>query len=667
MTLPRSVNRNHGIMDEDHDDLFDGEPDPEITEEQPEKEPEATQQFRPRVAVTEKVIGGNDNGEELFHPLQMASISHISTSNVDDQIDSVNKAHSQMSPLFMRKLTGQASSSTSGMLTLDAIHQPVHDSSMNDSNSGRRQHSAMVDTEESSNNSEIPQLSPLILPQRSKASQMRPVEQFRSSYTTRLPHSPTTSNTKSQTVKNHTPGIYSAYNYPLSRASTPFTQGLMRFEGCNSAVLSGSHDYGNSSPIHAHTLGGTLRTNYFNIASGTIAPLLPPVLTAPSTFTLSPGIIQTPGSLSIDLDPVTTALLADLPDLGITCEMVQDICRAVKFNSSAPSIVQIKFSQAYIPEMNDRLLKMRRAIFAQIPAANPNEARYVIEAIETDLYRRCYDELQAIVPKSLKVPNDNNTKRPAQWHQMNFLIRTLLYIDTTIRNTPQSDLHVWHACCWLEAMQWQFDIHDAWIDAIVNHAKRKGPGNEEAANQARKHQHSTSAQPEAKPGTRRPGRPPGSLNKTTIAKNAEEAQRQVHQFPKPQTSASTDQRLTLSPQQTLPSFDLPLTLPLPRPQVMYQPALNHEFGGNKAYDDGNQGDLNIGKFEVYEPELFSFSLPELSRNPQYERMHAHTPHVQQLSASVTKPAQDDVLNDTHPPRINESFVEYLNNDDLDAW
>lgn len=315
------------------------------------------------------------------------------------------------------------------------------------------------------------------------------------------------------------------------------------------------------------------------------------------------------------LDPTTKALLAHLPKLGITRGMVENKCRAIKFDLFAHNTARMKFDQEYFPAMNDQLFKLRRVIFDNVPGIKPSDGQAMIAAVELELYLRCYVELQAIVPRPLILQNDNAVKCPAQWHQKNFLIRALIFVDSTIRKTPENDMPIWHACCWLEAMQWQAEIHDLWIHAISEHGTQKGLERGDLVNAIYEPQQSTSQVPTMPimPLTRRPGRPPGSLNRTTLVRNAVKTQKKHQpQFSQPHTTTPSFYQQPYPPSQLqLPAFSPEIMPSLPRLQLQFP--VMQTYGGdatNETQNDANQG---YQSFETLQSNLqdlqdFTFDL-----------------------------------------------------------
>lgn len=221
----------------------------------------------------------------------------------------------------------------------------------------------------------------------------------------------------------------------------------------------------------------------------------------------------------------------DLPSLDLTLETCIDRARGLDFQPMAHVILGEKMREhmskmsMVFSRLHDALAK-RLEISMQALPYNP-EAKARLEKHKRALYLKAERELR--VASQLNLGRSEKGENPAQ-HQLNLLFNVIRGLDNRIRSVATKDIEVWKASCYLTAMRWQMDIHEAWIEQLsdgqeLNEAVQDEGEEEEEVDQVneahkkevpirthRRRDSDTSNMND--PYRRKPGRPPGAKNKS---------------------------------------------------------------------------------------------------------------------------------------------------------
>lgn len=224
-------------------------------------------------------------------------------------------------------------------------------------------------------------------------------------------------------------------------------------------------------------------------------------------------------------DPIVQALLVNTPGIDLNEPRLTNRCRLMPYMPSRPAAEMAEFHTQHELIMRGIISRLRDAISRRL--GNPRWASAGgtpdprISVVETFLYLKAISLLRKLFPGEEKhfVGLDGSNR---QQTQLMVLHRLLQRLDLTVRPSGPVNLKDSSNAWYLAALKWQREIHEAWIDELNGVKKRKHDDNDDESDEdgPRKGRKVGGSVKRA----RRPaGRPPGSLNKTTIAARAKEA------------------------------------------------------------------------------------------------------------------------------------------------
>jgi len=247
----------------------------------------------------------------------------------------------------------------------------------------------------------------------------------------------------------------------------------------------------------------------------------------PTSLQHTPALPAKPQSRIHDsASPHMQALIEQVPSLGLDLNKCKGRCGRIVFDVLAPVELSDRFKK-HKESLSKIIAELSLVVAAHlgIPSDDPN-ARSRIEEFVQALYYKAREELHQAA--RLQQPFPPVAKSGSfSYNQLCCLMQLLREVDKMLRAVDKDDLPVFGACCTVAAMQWQIDIHKHWIAELGGDKKRKDHENDDSAGGLRKHRRTTSIESKSDESNtvsrRRPGRPPGALNKTTVAAREREA------------------------------------------------------------------------------------------------------------------------------------------------
>ncbi|KAK5099575.1 hypothetical protein LTR70_002345 [Exophiala xenobiotica] len=258
-------------------------------------------------------------------------------------------------------------------------------------------------------------------------------------------------------------------------------------------------------------------------------------------------------------NPHMQALIEQAPSLGLDLEKCKDRCGFIIFDVLTPAELPDHFKK-HKESLSMILAELKPAVAAHLgtsPDYLGTDLR--VEEFVQALYYKAREELHHAAGFQQSFPPVAKAGS-FFYDQLHRLMQVLREVDKKLRDVDEADLPVFEACCTVAAMKWQIDIHKHWIAELGGDKKRKNRDGDDSASPLRKHRRTTSVESTSDENSvapkRRPGRPPGALNKTTVAAREREAA----------IAAARDQ-----------SVELPTTpTPAPRPRG---PPMHYEHQG----------------------------------------------------------------------------------------
>lgn len=224
--------------------------------------------------------------------------------------------------------------------------------------------------------------------------------------------------------------------------------------------------------------------------------------------------------------PHMQALIEQVPSLGLDLNKCKGRCGRIVFDVLAPVELSDRF-QKHKELLSKIITELSLVVAARlgIPSDGP-EAGLRIEEFVQALYYKAREELHQAARVQQPFPPIAKSGS-FSYNQLCCLMQVLREVDKMLRAVDKDDLPVFEACCTVAAMQWQLDIHKHWIAELGGDKKRKNHEDDDSAGGSRKHRRTTSIESKSDESNtvskRRPGRPPGALNKTTVAAREREA------------------------------------------------------------------------------------------------------------------------------------------------
>lgn len=217
----------------------------------------------------------------------------------------------------------------------------------------------------------------------------------------------------------------------------------------------------------------------------------------------------------------------ELPSLDLTLETCMDRARGLDFEPMAHLVIGEKM-RGHMDRMSPVFTRLHDALATHLGVSMQNiDTDPDVKAKLATYKRALYAKAEYEVKTASQLDPDmlDQDDHPAQ-HQLNLLFHTIKDLDGNIRSVPAEDLKVWKASCYITAMRWQKEIHEAWIEELLMDEQQRSESvlsdddlsDSRLRASRRKHRLSeSSVEKSSSSPKRRPGRPPGSKNKTATA------------------------------------------------------------------------------------------------------------------------------------------------------
>lgn len=238
-------------------------------------------------------------------------------------------------------------------------------------------------------------------------------------------------------------------------------------------------------------------------------------------------------ALSANIDVTHDEAIRDVLDNMTPIDLIQprltDRCRGMDYIPFRTKEELDRRRNDHVESLKDLVIRLHAAIARRLQAARGDDPR--ISTIGRSLYTRAIEALRFLFPGEDRYFQDMDTGN-YQASQLIVLNRLLRRIDLTIRPNGPVHLETSLASWYVAALKWQIDIHEEWIAELESGKKRKRDSVEHRENMKDEDENSRDSKDKgegvkiqkdvgrtrANPTQpRRPGRPPGSLNKSTIA------------------------------------------------------------------------------------------------------------------------------------------------------